>query len=421
MTSRAMTSQRAFVGILMALTLAALLAGWQSLAQDAPFESANQAGDALREATRALADAQKRGDQLEDAARRATAAADRTASEAAAVAARIQQSEAEIALSQARVAQIDRQRGALRMRIAQRQEPVVRLTAALQLMARRPLVFSLMRADSLQETVYLRAVLETMLPEVQRRTAGLRSEIVRGRQLQDKARAAAVQLKASEQAMTERRQQLAAVESRQRIESRSAQGIASREADRALALAEETRDIAALMERLQADGSLRSQLAALPGPVPRPERPGSMLVIDDAVPTREPGGSLAWIMPVSGRIVTGFGDAAGTSASLNASSAGRARAVGVTLAPVAGAQIVAPAAGRVAFAGDYRGYGRIIIIDHDGGWTSLITNLGRLDVGVSRRVVQGSPLGLAGPGRPTVTVELRKDGSPVNPLALIAP
>jgi septal ring factor EnvC (AmiA/AmiB activator) len=294
------------------------------------------------------------------------------------------------------------------LRIAARQEPVVRLTAAMQLMARRPLVFSLMRADSLRETVYLRAVLETMLPEVQRRTAGLRSEIVRGRQLQDRARHAAATLKASEEALTVRRQQLAAVESRQRIASRSAQGVASREADRALALAEDTRDIAALMERLRADGALRSELAALPGPVPRPERPGSMLVVDEAVPAREPAVGLAWILPVSGRIVTGFGDA----------SAG-ARAVGVTLAPAAGAQIVAPAAGRVAFAGDYRGYGRIVIIDHNGGWTSLITNLGRLDVAVAARVVQGSPLGLAGPGRPTVTIELRKDGAPVNPLALI--
>ena len=395
----------------------ACVAGWQSLAQDAPFESADEAGNALREATRALAEAQKRGDALEAAARRATAAADRTAREAAAVAARIQQSEAEIVLSQARVQQIDRQRGALRMQIAQRQEPVVRLTAALQLMARRPLVFSLVRADSLEETVYLRAVLETMLPEVQRRTSGLRSEIVRGRQLQDKARAAAVALKASEQALDVRRQQLAAVESRQRIESRSAQGIASREADRALALAEETRDLAALMERLRADGSMRSQLAALPGPVPRPDRPGSMLVVNDNPPAVAAGASFAWILPVSGRIVTGFGDAAGGGASSARSDT--ARAVGITLAPVAGAQIVAPAAGRIAFAGDYRGYGRIIIIDHDGGWTSLITNLGRLDVGVSARVLQGSPLGLAGPGRPTVTVELRKDGTPVNPLSLI--
>ncbi|MEI6640600.1 MAG: peptidoglycan DD-metalloendopeptidase family protein [Novosphingobium sp.] len=400
-----MTSRKVFVAMTLML---ALVAGWQGIAQDAPFENADQAGDALREATRALAEARKRGDQLEAEAQRATAAADRTASEAAAVAARIQQSEAEIALAQANVAAIDRQRAALRLRIAARQEPVVRLTAAMQLMARRPLVFSLMRADSLRETVYLRAVLETMLPEVQRRTAGLRSEIVRGRQLQDRARRAAATLKASEEALTVRRQQLAAVESRQRIASRSAQGVASREADRALTLAEDTRDIAALMERLRTDGALRSELAALPGPVPRPERPGSMLVVDEAAPTRETGGGLAWILPVSGRIITGFGDA----------GAG-ARSVGVTLAPAAGAQVVAPAAGRIAFAGDYRGYGRIVIIDHAGGWTSLITNLGRLDVTVAARVVQGSPLGLAGPGRPTVTIELRKDGAPVNPLALI--
>ena len=400
-----MTSRQTLLATIMAL---ACFAGWQSFAQNAPFENAEQASDALRQATSAMGEAQKRGDQLEEAARRATAAADRTASAAAAVAARIQQSEAEIALSRVRVAEIDRQRAALRIRIAERQEPVVRLTAALQLMARRPLAFSLMRADSLRETVYLRAVLETMLPEVHRRTAGLRSEIARGRQLQDSARAAAAQLKASEQAMTVRREQLAALESRQRIESRNAQGIASREADRALALAEDTRDITALMERLRADGALRSQLAALPGPVPRPDRPGSMLVVDEAPVGRGPDPGFGWILPVNGRIVTGFGDTEGTS-----------RSIGVTFAPPANAQIVAPAAGRVAFAGDYRGYGLIIIIDHDGGWTSLVTNLGRLDVAVAARVVQGSPLGLAGPGRPSVTVELRKDGTPVNPLAFL--
>ena len=111
------------------------------------------------------------------------------------MAARIQQSEAEIQVAQAKIALIDRQREALRLRIAARQEPVVRLTAALQLMARRPLAFSLMRADTLRDTVYLRAVLETMLPEVRQRTAGLRQEIVRGRALQASARLAADQLR----------------------------------------------------------------------------------------------------------------------------------------------------------------------------------------------------------------------------------
>lgn len=395
----------------LALAFAAL-ALWHNLlpalAQDAPYQSASEAAEALREAQRALLESRARGERLEVAARRATAAADRTASAAAAVAARIQQSEAEIQLAQARVAQIDRQREALRAAIAARQEPVVRLTAALQMISRRPLVFSLMRAESLRDTVYLRAVLETMVPQVRRSTAGLRSQILRGRQLQDRARAAQAQLRASEVGLWGRRQELAGIESRQRIESRSVSGSASREGDRVLGLAEQTRDLVALMDRLREDGSLRARLAALPGPVARPARPGAMLALESTIEQAIAPVTFSWILPVRGRVVTGFG------APTNGGSA-----KGITFAPPPIGQVIAPAAGRIAFAGPYRGYGRIVIIEHDGGWSSLITNLGRLDVDVGARVVQGSPLGLAGPGRPIMSVELRKDGTAVNPLSLL--
>jgi hypothetical protein len=62
-----------------------------------------------------------------------------------------------------------------------------------------------MRAESLRDTIYLRAVLETMVPQVRRSTAGLRSQILRGRQLQEQARAAQTQLRASEVGLLERR------------------------------------------------------------------------------------------------------------------------------------------------------------------------------------------------------------------------
>jgi septal ring factor EnvC (AmiA/AmiB activator) len=142
--------------------------------------------------------------------------------------------------------------------------------------------------------------------------------------------------------------------------------------------------------------------------VVRPARPGDVLIVEDAGPVAASAASFSWILPISGRVVTGFG-ATG--------SAGPAQ--GLTFAPAGGAQIVAPAGGRIAFAGDYRGYGRIVIVEHDGGWTTLVTNLGRIDVSVGDRVVQGSPLGNAAPGRPTVTVELRKDGAPVNPMQVL--
>lgn len=57
-----------------------------------------------------------------------------------------------------------------------------------------------------------------------------------------------------------------------------------------------------------------------------------------------------------------------------------------------------------------------MIIEHGGGWTSLVTGLSSLGVEVGDRLVNGSPLGITGPGQPLVTLELRKDGKPVNPL-----
>jgi septal ring factor EnvC (AmiA/AmiB activator) len=92
---------------------------------------------------------------------------------------------------------------------------------------------------------------------------------------------------------------------------------------------------------------------------------------------------------------------------------------GISIAVRAGAQVVTPAAGRIAFAGPYPGYGQIVIVEHDGGWASLITGMVRVDVQVGDHLVPGAPLGLAGPGRPVVGLELRRDGQPVNPLEQI--
>ena len=239
--------------------------------------------------------------------------------------------------------------------------------------------------------MWLRATLETMLPEVSRRTAALRAEIARGRQLQDQARVLATSLGQSQHDLTARQQDLVAIESRQRIASRAATGNAGRESDRVLALAEQTRDLGTLVTRLEADDGLAGRLAALPGPMPRPADLGTpaghMLQIKrpDIGP---PVAHFSGILPVAGRLLGGFGESSET---------GPQR--GVVLAPAGGAQVVAPAAGRVAFAGPYRGYGHIVILAHDGGWSSLVTGLGRIDVGVGQALVQGAPLGVAEPGR----------------------
>lgn len=115
---------RSGIRSLHALVLGAgLIVAGAALALDAPYANRGEAGSALNQATHALADAQTRAAKLDHEAATASQAADRTARETAAIAARIQQAEAEIALAHARIAVIDRDRADLRAGIAQREQP----------------------------------------------------------------------------------------------------------------------------------------------------------------------------------------------------------------------------------------------------------------------------------------------------------
>jgi len=396
---------------LILAVLLPLVAAAVTLAQPAlVYEQPGDVQQALADAQSQGEEARKRAESLEAEAASATEAADRTAREAAGAAARIQEAEAAILADQARIGLVEQQRAALRARLAEKRRPLVRLTASLQRMARRPPVLSMLRPGSLRDAMYLRAILASMLPEVDRRTASLRAEIARSKALQEQARLALVQLQAGEAEWRQRRANLAALETRQRLALRAVSGVADREAERALALAERTRDLDGLAEDLGKAGALRTELAALPGPVLRPDQPLAAQVGPEVASTASvQAGPPSYALPATGRLVAGFGD----------SPQGLPKSRGIALAVRQGAQAVAPASGRVAFAGPYRGYGSIVIIDHDGGWTSLITGLAQLDARVGDRLLRGSPLGITGADRPVITLELRRDGVPVNPLEYI--
>jgi septal ring factor EnvC (AmiA/AmiB activator) len=368
------------------------------LAPTAPAQSPTPA-DALRQAQQERLAAERRATALDRQAAAATDEAERARAAAAAIAARIQAAEQDTAVAQARIAIIERLRARQRARLAEKQGPIIRLAAALQTMARRPPALALVQPGSIDDVVHIRALMAAQLPLIRQRTAGLRAEVARGAALRQRADAAIVALRDGQARLRSERAALATLEARNRIRSQALVNASLHESDRALALAEEARDITDLMGRLGEQAAIRDRLAALPGPLPRPPIPGQARTPEDAAPARATG-SLAWRLPVGGSVVTGFGEV---------SDAG-VRARGLTIATRTGAQVVAPAAGRVAFAGAYRGYGRIIIIEHDSGYTSLITGLADLDAGVGDQLLQGSPIGRAGDGSPRITVELRRGG-----------
>ena len=406
-------TRAAYAQVLLGLALVGAVAFVPALEaqEDGVAGTASDPREIREDITRARAAAQAaaaRSQRLDSAARQAREQADRTRQEAAAIAARIQQSEALIEASESRLALVARQRAWLQRRLAERRQPLVELTAALQNFARRPIILSLLRPGSLRDTVYLRAVLETSIPQVKLRTATLRQEIERGRALQHETRTGLAQLRRQQQTLGEQRRKLAAIEARQRFASRRKSGDAARETDRALALAEEARDLTGLVDQLDDAAALRKRLAALPGPVMRPGNPAAARVATGTAAPRlsTRAARFRLQLPVTGRTVLGFGSP----------TRGGQRSEGVTIATRIGAQVTAPAPGRVAFAGPYRGYGRIVIIDHGDGWTSLVTGLGRADARVGDELVAGAPIGVAGATDPQVTLELRREGEPVNPL-----
>tara|TARA_B100001179_G_scaffold51029_1_gene34466 strand:+ start:817 stop:2028 length:1212 start_codon:yes stop_codon:yes gene_type:complete len=393
--------------VIAAFAVAGLL-GLPAIAQaPSQFDSADEARAALDAARQQQRNARARSERLEREAASSRETSAKARADAAALAARVQQAEASIAAAEARLALTNRERRLLDRRLSARRAPLVRLTGALQSMSRRPLALSALQSGSLRDLVYTRAVLDSTIPVIRNRTAALRGDLDRAKSLQAEARQAVADRRDSEAALIQRRKQLTALAESERLKARRAAGGADREAQRALVLAEQAIDLDQLVGRLEVAGSLRTRLAALPGPLPRPADPRMARV--SSAPSPRPSAMeppTQYQLPVAGKIAAGFGEAAASGQ----------RQAGIVLSARPRALIVAPGAGRIAFAGPYRGFGRIVIVEHANGWISLVTGLGTLDVDVGQNVGAGSPLGLAPAAPGEVTLELRQDGEPVNPL-----
>lgn len=161
----------------------------------------------------------------------------------------------------------------------------------------------------------------------------------------------------------------------------------------------------------EAEGGGDTQVAALPPAPARQEKPADF--------RNFPKNLAKLTSPARGPVVSRFGSETET---------GSMKGVEIETRP--GAQIVATFDGQIVFQGPFRGYGQILIIEHGGGYHTVLAGLDRVLVEVGQWLKAGEPIGRMGAsgrtedgtesGRPRLYVELRHDGEPVDPAPMLA-
>ncbi|MEO1193575.1 MAG: peptidoglycan DD-metalloendopeptidase family protein [Pseudomonadota bacterium] len=169
--------------------------------------------------------------------------------------------------------------------------------------------------------------------------------------------------------------------------------------DRQVVLGEEAPPPAAEAPAEAAPSETETQVASLPAEDPLQEEP--ILRELRAMP-EEPGGLAE---PIAGELVQRF-------------NADRGDQQGLRFAGRAGARVTAPFDGVVVYAGQFRSYGLVLILEHGTGYHSVLAELGLIDAVLGQRVVAGEPIGALeeqSDGPPELYVELWRDGQTIDP------
>jgi murein hydrolase activator len=185
----------------------------------------------------------------------------------------------------------------------------------------------------------------------------------------------------------------------------------SKERERAAKLAQKAKTLKQLVLALAEETRRREQAAkqAALRPLKAPEKPP--LAFTELL------GRLDY--PAQGHLIRQFGDADGFGG----------QAKGIFIATTTKAQVVSPAAGRLAFAGNFRSYGQLLILDVGEGYHVLLAGMARVKVETGQSIEAGEPVGEMGDApakgtmisgqlkdpRPVIYIEFRKAGSAIDP------
>jgi septal ring factor EnvC (AmiA/AmiB activator) len=313
----------------------------------------------------------------------------------------IQEREDSLSEFEARLADLDRLERNKERALDIKQRQMAGVLAALQRLAFRPTEALIAQPTSPADTVRSAILLRDMVPELKSEAAGIKTDLENLSALKTDVAEQKRQVDAATAHLDQEHQNLAMLYSRmQTLQTQNR--TEGEETDKKITdLASQAHDLKDLLARLDAEQKARQQAEAA-------KRAASRKVAALPAARSFPKADGAMPIPARGRVIIGFGQLDDQGAPSK----------GITIATRADAQVVAPFDGTVAFAGPFRGYGLLLIIEHSEGYHSLLAGMARIDSTVGQHLLAGEPVGIMGQAdsKPLLYVELRHEGQPVNPL-----
>jgi septal ring factor EnvC (AmiA/AmiB activator) len=340
------------------------------------------------------------------------------------IAAQVRGVETRIGDAEARLRPLDSREQQIRSSLDSRRSEIVEVLAALQRAGRRTPPALLVRPEDALQSLRTAMLLGAVVPELRARAEKLTGDLTELVSLRKTIATERDRLALDRDKLRDDQIRLAAlVDERQRQQS-SVEKDMEAEGARAIALSRQVDSLQGLIGKMEQDlksaakAAATASLQGAPATVNGKPNLGALkdpARLSPAIAFASARGLFA--LPVNGAKIRDFGGSDGAGGVEK----------GISLASRPGAQVTTPCDGWVVYAGPFRSYGQLLILNAGGGYHVLIAGMERISVNIGQFVLTGEPVATMGTtslvasvlattaSQPVLYVEFRKDGTPIDP------
>ena len=384
--------------------LLTLLAASLALAGLANGESPEKSEQSLPAIERQLQEAQSNGERLAAGIAEALAAEEQISQQLVAISRKIQAAETAVSASESELARLSRERAQILARLGESQDILSELLAGLQRLEQNPPPALVVEPDNVLAALRGAMMFGTIVPELRDKAGALSRDLERLDQLQARIRSRKEAVANEIAALEASRADLSRLIARKKDLVAAGNTQLESERTRAADLAKKAKSLRQLLSDLAEErrkaGAERAKQAAAEEQLRRQKEAAlrqPKLAFADAK------GRLGY--PAQGQILRRFGDDDGLGGAIQ----------GTAIATRGEAQVTAPADGEVEFAGPFRSYGQVLILNPGGGYHILLAGMASITAQTGEFLRAGEPVGQMGAGPSSVTLlgDVVRDNRPV--------